>query len=101
MHHCRIVCSDIPAFREVGGCSCRYVSLKPPAEDAFVLATAMELKTIRYRTGSTDRSSSVRVAEAYLQLYQLLHAVRPAESSPGYRKLVPSFERKSDHEHLT
>jgi glycosyltransferase involved in cell wall biosynthesis len=101
MHHCRIVCSDIAAFREVGGCSCRYVSLKAPAEDAFVLATAMELKTIRYRTGSTDRFSSARVAEAYLQLYHLLHAGRSIESSPGISKFVPSFERKSDHEHLT
>jgi glycosyltransferase involved in cell wall biosynthesis len=101
MHHCRIVCSDIPAFREVGGCSCRYVSLKEPAEDAFVLATAMELKTIRFRTASNDRFSSVRVAEAYLQLYNLLHAGRATESDTAYCNLVPAFERKSDHEHLT
>ncbi len=87
MHHCRIVCSDIPAFREVGGCSCRYVSLKAPAEDAFVLATAMELKAIRFRAASTDRFSSARIAEAYLQLYNLLHAGRSAESGPAYMQL--------------
>lgn len=102
MHQCRIVCSDIPAFREVGGSSCRYVSLKSPAEDAFVLATAMELKTIRFRAASTDRFSGARVAEAYLQLYHLLHAGRPVESSSSsYCNLVPSFRRRSDHEHLT
>jgi glycosyltransferase involved in cell wall biosynthesis len=101
MHHCRIVCSDIPAFREVGGCSCRYVSLKAPAEDAFVLATAMELKTIRFRSASNDRFSSTRVAEAYLQLYNLLYAGRSAESSSAFCSLLPSFERKSDHERLT
>jgi glycosyltransferase involved in cell wall biosynthesis len=100
MHQCRIVCSDIPAFREVGGSSCRYVSLKPPAEDVFVLATALELKTIRFRAPSTDRFSGAEVAEAYLQLYHLLHADRLVESSPSYCNLVPSFKRKSDHEHL-
>jgi glycosyltransferase involved in cell wall biosynthesis len=105
MHQCRIVCSDIPAFREVGGSSCRYVSLKPPAEDAFVLATAMELKTVRFRASSTDRFSGARVAEAYIQLYQLLRTGRSAKSSPSSYPLVPSLEspslkRKSDHERL-
>jgi glycosyltransferase involved in cell wall biosynthesis len=100
MHQCRIVCSDIPAFREVGGSSCRYVSLKSPAEDAFVLAVAMELKTVRLRASSTDRFSAARVAEAYLQLYHLLHAGRPVETNSSYCNLVPSFKRRSDHEHL-
>jgi glycosyltransferase involved in cell wall biosynthesis len=93
MHHCRIVCSDIPAFREVGAASCRFVSLKSPAEDAFVLATAMELKTIRFRTASNDRFSSARVAEAYLQLYTLLHTGRSPESQPAYCNLLP-FQKK-------
>jgi len=101
MHQCRIVCSDIPAFREVGGSSCRYVSLKSPAEDAFVLATAMELKTIRFRGVSTDRFSCARVAEAYLQLYHLLQTSHSVRSSPSYCNLALSFKRKSDHEHLT
>jgi glycosyltransferase involved in cell wall biosynthesis len=100
MHQCRIVCSDIPAFREVGGSSCRYVSLSSPAEDAFVLATAMELKTIRFRAPSTDRFSTIRVAEAYLQLYHLLQTGRSFQNSPSYCNLAPSFKRKSDHEHL-
>jgi glycosyltransferase involved in cell wall biosynthesis len=100
MHQCRIVCSDIPAFREVGGSSCRYVSLKSPAEDAFVLATAMELRTVRPRAPSTDRFSTAHVAEAYLQLYHLIQTGHSVQSSPSYRSLAPSFKRKSDHEHL-
>jgi glycosyltransferase involved in cell wall biosynthesis len=94
MHQCRIVCSDIPAFREVGGSSCRYVSLKPPAENAFVLAAAMELKTIRFRAASTDRFSGARVAEAYLQLYHLLHTGRSVKDGPSCRNLVPSIQEK-------
>jgi glycosyltransferase involved in cell wall biosynthesis len=94
MHQCRIVCSDIPAFREVGGSSCRYVSLKSPAEEAFVLATAMELKTIRFRAASTDRFSCVRVAEAYLQLYQLLHTGRSVKSKSSCCNLAPVLQEK-------
>jgi glycosyltransferase involved in cell wall biosynthesis len=101
MHQCRIVCSDIPAFREVGGSSCRYVSLKVPAEDAFALAAAMELKTVRVRVASTDRFSRARVAEAYLQLYHLLHTSHSVESTPFCYNPAPLFKRKGDHEHLT
>ena len=32
---CRIVCSDIPAFREIGGEGCRYVALGEDAEQAL------------------------------------------------------------------
>ncbi len=98
LHHCRIVCSDIPAFREVGGAACRYVPLDPPAEDAFVLATAAELKTIRFREISVERFSSARVAESYFRLYSELQLSHSKESAPSLRDLVPAFERKADHE---
>ena len=94
MHQCRIVCSDIPAFREVGGSSCRYVSLKDPAEDAFVLAAAMELKTVRVRVASTNRFSCERVAEAYLQLYHLLHASHSVEGTSFYCNLAPLLKKE-------
>jgi glycosyltransferase involved in cell wall biosynthesis len=94
MHQCRIVCSDIPAFREVGGSSCRFVSLKSVAESAFVLATAIELKTIRFRAASTDRFSGARVAEAYLQLYHLLHTGRSVKGGFSCRNLIPSIQEE-------
>ncbi len=68
-HHCRVVCSDIPAFREVGGSYCHYVPLEPSPEDAFVRATREALTTLRFRTPTVDRYSSERIAKAYFQLY--------------------------------
>ena len=69
LHHCRVVCSDIPAFREVGGAYCYYARLQYPAEDAFVHAVRMALKDIKFRAAATDRYSGPRIAEAYLKLY--------------------------------
>lgn len=69
LHHCRVVCSDIPAYREVGGTYCHYASLLHPAEDAFVHSVRTALKNIKFRAAATDRFSGPRIAEAYLQLY--------------------------------
>jgi glycosyltransferase involved in cell wall biosynthesis len=68
-HHCRVVCSDIPAFREVGGSYCHYVPLSSSPEDAFVRATREALTTLRFRTPTVDRYASERIAKAYFQLY--------------------------------
>jgi glycosyltransferase involved in cell wall biosynthesis len=41
---CRVVCSNIPAFREIGGTSCRYVALDGPVKDVFADAIAASLQ---------------------------------------------------------
>jgi hypothetical protein len=61
----------------------------------------MELKAIRFRACSTDRFSGSRVAADYLKLYHLLHACRSVENSTSSCNLIPSLERKSDHERIT
>ena len=76
LHRCRIVCSDIPAFREVGGSYCHYASLNPPAVNAFVQAISSALKNIKLRTATTDRFSGARIAEAYMRLYTRLRSGR-------------------------
>ena len=68
-HHCRVVCSNIPAFREVGGSYCHYVALESSPEEAFVRAAKEALTTLRFRTPTVDRYSSERIAKAYFQLY--------------------------------
>ena len=73
LNRCRIVCSDIPAFREVGGSYCYYASLNPPAVDAFVYAVHSALKNAKLRKAATDRFSGTRIAGAYLRLYTRLH----------------------------
>ncbi|MBB5066367.1 glycosyltransferase family 1 protein [Granulicella mallensis] len=91
LHHCRVVCSDIPAFREVGGAYCHYASLQPYPEAAFIAAVRNALKDVQFRVGSAERFSSSRIVEAYLQLYtHLLHGTSVVEN---HNHLVPSLER--------
>jgi glycosyltransferase involved in cell wall biosynthesis len=91
-HHCRVVCSDIPAFREVGGSYCHYVPLEPSAEDAFVRATREALATLRFRTPTIDRYSSDRIAKAYFQLYSDLCHTDGAIEAVGHRGLARNLE---------
>jgi glycosyltransferase involved in cell wall biosynthesis len=69
LHRCTVVCSDIPAFREIGGSHCHYSAL---TEEAFVDATCKALKSVKLRAVDVERFSDGRVAEAYLQLYTRL-----------------------------
>ena len=94
LHHCRIVCSDIPAFREIVGSYCHYASLKSPAEDAFVRAARIALKNIKFRAAETHRFSAPRIAEAYLQLYTHLRNGCSVIGSCNHSDLGPFLERE-------
>jgi glycosyltransferase involved in cell wall biosynthesis len=72
LHDCRIVCSDIPVFREVGEDYCHYASLAPPAEEAFVNATREALQGPPSQATGTERFSGKRIGEEYLDLYTRL-----------------------------
>jgi glycosyltransferase involved in cell wall biosynthesis len=91
-HHCRVVCSDIPAFREVGGSYCHYVPLEPSPEDAFVRATREALATLRFRTPTIDRYSSDRIAKQYFELYRELCHLDATAEPIGHHDLARSLE---------
>jgi glycosyltransferase involved in cell wall biosynthesis len=69
---CRVVCSDIPAFREVGNEQCRFVSLERDAEEmlaAAILATLIEPKeSPRF----LDQFSAPVLGPQYVGLYRKL-----------------------------
>jgi glycosyltransferase involved in cell wall biosynthesis len=91
-HHCKVVCSDIPAFREVGGSYCYYVPLTRSPEEAFVHAAREALTSLRFRTPTTDRYSCSRIGGAYFELYANLRNPL-VNSDQEHCSLAPSLER--------
>lgn len=72
LHGCRVVCSDIPVFREVGDDYCHYASLEPPAEENFVNAVREALEASPPRATGTERFSGGRIGEEYVAFYTRL-----------------------------
>jgi glycosyltransferase involved in cell wall biosynthesis len=69
---CRVVCSDIPAFREVGMDACHYVSLGPGEVEAFTQALSVVRSSAPILPVSMPWLSAGATAEKYLALYQHL-----------------------------
>jgi glycosyltransferase involved in cell wall biosynthesis len=71
---CRVVCSDIPAFREVGGDYCNFVALHEDAEGALAKAIVTTLQQPAKPPISLPQFSSSLLANQYLGLYRGLIA---------------------------
>jgi glycosyltransferase involved in cell wall biosynthesis len=71
---CRIVCSDIPAFREAGGSGCSFVELGDDAEARFAQAVVLSLRQPRPAPAHLPHLAPGHVSQQYVQLYQLLLA---------------------------
>lgn len=83
MAGCRIVCSDIPAFREVGDAHCRFVELGSDNETAFANAVEAALGERRPLPQSLSSLSPSAIAPEYLRLYQRLLDSRKTLKSPA------------------
>jgi glycosyltransferase involved in cell wall biosynthesis len=71
---CRIVCSDIPAFREVAQGQCRFVSLKRNAEEKLAAAIVDTLAEPKQLPRSLPQFSAPVLAGQYTSLYRRLIA---------------------------
>lgn len=69
---CRIVCSDIPAHREVGDGRCRFVALGQDAEKAFAEALVEVLKEPKSPPAALPQFSMPTLARQYISLYRKL-----------------------------
>jgi len=70
MAGCRIVCSDIPAFRELASASVRFVGLQGDAESGLCRAVEEVLCEPRPMPEGLPELSVNTVAEAYVDLYR-------------------------------
>ncbi|MGB6693744.1 MAG: glycosyltransferase family 4 protein [Terracidiphilus sp.] len=71
---CRIVCSNIPAHREIGGASCRFVSLREHAPQALAAAIADALQESKPEPVTLPQFSASDLSEQYMALYGRLVA---------------------------
>ncbi len=65
----RVVCSDIPAFRELGGEACHYVPWTNEPVAAYVRAIRDALTGARSRCASSPQLIAASVGERYVRLY--------------------------------
>ena len=77
MAGCLIVCSDIPAFRELASASLRFVRLEDHAERGLCRAVEEVLMLPRPMPESLPELAMDAVAEAYLELYHTTLAQQP------------------------
>ena len=82
---CRIVCSDIPAFREIAGTACRFVELGPDAEEGFEAAMIECLGRRRPLPVQLRNLSPTVVAEQYLKLYRTTSRLRRDPARPALK----------------
>jgi glycosyltransferase involved in cell wall biosynthesis len=95
---CRVVCSDIPALREIGGAHCHYVALGADEEASLAAAIWKTLQEPPREPVSQPHLSAEVLARQYLGLYrQLLPSEVSAQNTSSNRTLhttpgAPSFE---------
>jgi glycosyltransferase involved in cell wall biosynthesis len=69
---CHVVCSDIFAFREVGGAHCRYVSLGPQQVESFASAIRATLNMQKPQPIALPHLSTDSIGDKYMKLYRSL-----------------------------
>jgi len=91
---CPIVCSDIAAFRELGGSHCKYVRLGPSELDAFADAVcAVGIRSAREPLAMPQLSAAV-IAAQYVQLYSSLLSPLGAVASGQETSYLSPAERR-------
>ena len=78
---CRIVCSDIPAHREIGDAHCRFVALRENDADDLAAAIGSILSEPKPQPAALPHLSAPVIAEQYLALYRrLIDSVAPVRA---------------------
>jgi glycosyltransferase involved in cell wall biosynthesis len=93
---CPVVCSDIPAFRELGGDCCLYIPLNAVAEETFADAICAGVQARSCTPVALPHLAASYIAEQYLQLYRsLLSTASTVAAAP-----IVAAIRTSEGNHL-
>ena len=92
---CRIVCSDIPAFREVADGQCRFVTLGTNAEQMLAAAIVAALKQPKGFPRSLPQFSAPVLAKQYTSLYRrLITSAIPLENAAVAAPIHPAASER-------
>jgi glycosyltransferase involved in cell wall biosynthesis len=89
---CRVICSDIPAFRELGGNHCLYIPLNATAEQSFADAVCLAVREHSREPVALPQLSASSIAEQYVQLYRSLLFPASALDAIAFRASVRTSE---------
>jgi glycosyltransferase involved in cell wall biosynthesis len=78
---CRVICSDIAAFREIGAGHCRFFALGKDEEEALAAAIRITLQEPIRKPLPLPHLSAEILAKQYLALYRSLLHIQGAESA--------------------
>jgi glycosyltransferase involved in cell wall biosynthesis len=95
---CRVVCSDIPAFRELGSSYCHYVSLSGQEVEVFVDAVVSALRQAAPGPIALPQFSAPVIAEKYMQLYRSLLHFPTRNVGLKQTQVHPQAERRIPYE---
>jgi glycosyltransferase involved in cell wall biosynthesis len=84
---CRIVCSDIPAHREIGEAYCRFVTLGEDSAEAFAVAIASALREPKRQPVFLPMFSAPAIGKQYVALYRRI--LTSAASVPSATTATP------------
>jgi glycosyltransferase involved in cell wall biosynthesis len=89
---CRIVCSDIPAFRELAANSCQFVTLGLGEEESFAAAICEALRQPRPDPIALPQFSADAIAASCLDLYRSLYRSTLSSDLPMRSSFEPTKE---------
>jgi glycosyltransferase involved in cell wall biosynthesis len=91
---CHVVCSDIPAFREVGGAHCHYVPLGTQSVELFASAVRQALQMRKAKPIALPHLSTAFITEEYLKLYRSLMPPTAADVQSNQAAFTSVIERQ-------
>lgn len=92
---CRIICSDIPAHREIGGDRCTFVRLGDDAEEELAVAICAALRIAKPQPVVLPQFTAAVLGEQYAGLYRQLVAASAITSAVSPAAVVAAPERRS------